>query len=184
MPTILLALAHVVLIGLALAQRWQITDVVWIYWCEGIVLGVFAAMRMIRLPNLPAILFFGLPYALFHLFYAVFFVATDHLPTLDVAFVACVAGLLVSHALELRRAFRRDDVQPPHIEHFCALAGTRMLPVMITVGIAVYLLSRTSEPSRALLVAFLAAAGICDVVMQRLESSVKRAPAARLRRAS
>lgn len=174
LPVIALALSHGAVICIALALGWRVADVVWIYWCEGIVLGVFSCVRLVRLPNLPAILLLGLPFAFFHLVYAVFFIATGHPPRVGAGFALSLAGLLASHVLALREAFRRDDVHPPDVEHFCGIAGVRMLPVMVTVGVAMYFAARTEESSKLQLVTFLLVAGFADVVMQIREQGVRR----------
>jgi hypothetical protein len=172
-----LGLAHIATMAVAIVMGWRLENVVWIYWYEGLVAGAFAFMRAVRLPTLgpPAVVAFGLPFCLFHLFYFAFFALGGNPPRLDTGIAVSLSGLVISHSLSYRDAIARDDASPPDLEHFCGFAGSRMLPVMATVAVAVLVDARSGMSSTGQLLIFLSCAAIADLVMQAKERAVRRA---------
>ena len=176
-----LALSHLVVIAFAIALKWRLENVVWIYWYGGLVAGGFAFLRMLRLPTLgPAgVVIFGLPFLMFHLFYFAFFALAGNPPRVNAGIAISVLGMVISHALSFRRVAARDKTSPPDIEHFCGFAGARMLPVMATVALALVFEARSGAASTHQLLVFLVIAAIADVGMQAKEHSLGQSPGAR-----
>lgn len=172
-----LAVSHLVLIAIAVASKWRFLDVVWIYWYEGLIAGLFACIRLLHLPEVGASagMSFAISFVVLHMFYCAFFAIAGNPPRFDRGVAICTFALLISHALAFRHSARRDITQPPDIEHFCGFAGLRILPVMAAIAFGLFIDARGGSSSTGQLVVFLALAGIADIAMQIKERSLKRA---------
>jgi hypothetical protein len=70
-----LLLANGVTILLAIAQDWNLSTLLWIYWCQSVTIGVLNFVRMLELGEPKPAIFFLLHYGFFHLGYLVFLTA-------------------------------------------------------------------------------------------------------------
>src|SRR3990167_7274975 len=90
--TISLLFSNIVIIALSIVQRWEITTVLWTYWTQSVIIGLFNFLRILSLKkfsvenftinNQPALpspqtkfftaFFFAFHYGFFHFIYAIF----------------------------------------------------------------------------------------------------------------
>ena len=90
--SISLLASNIIVIILAIVQKWNVSDVLWVYWMQSVIIGFFQFLRILSLkkfstenfkinnqPALPTIqtkiftaFFFALHYGFFHFIYAIF----------------------------------------------------------------------------------------------------------------
>lgn len=66
-----LLLSNIIVIILAIAQRWEVSTVLWVYWMQSIIIGFFQFLRVVSLEKFHAF-FFAFHYGFFHFIYAIF----------------------------------------------------------------------------------------------------------------
>lgn len=149
--------------GLALTQKWPLTEIMWVYWWQSVIIGATNFVRMWnlkefstqgfssngkRVPETPAgarstALFFAAHYGLFHFVYMVFlFVMPSVLDEgarqstpLDAALVAMAAlGFAASHVFSLRYNASRDFRQKrPNLGALMLYPYLRIIPMHMTI---------------------------------------------------
>src|SRR3989344_335336 len=104
--------ANLITIMLAILEDWSFLTLLWIYWCQSIIIGVFAFYNIFTMRNFhtrnflfngkkvnptketahKVALFFAVHYGLFHLVYALFIGASSKLGGLSISFAAILIG--------------------------------------------------------------------------------------------
>ena len=130
-PARLLLLSNAATIAIALWEGWTLSETMWVYWWQNIVIGFFTVLRLLRLGEtvsegevtvngrpvktpaaakwfLPG--FFVIHYGLFHLAYYHFLSIGNPLPEgVDLLSMGvCIGGFLVHHAVSYRENFVED----------------------------------------------------------------------------
>ena len=150
---VLLVAANALTLLLALAQDWPIGLLLWPYWVQSVVIGVFSYRRIMGLqqfstegfrinrrsvpPNeatrRTTARFFALHYGLFHLAYALF-LATQEMPVHDWLWVGVAAiGFLYNHWQSFERFREADRQGRPNIGTLMFLPYLRVVPMHIAV---------------------------------------------------
>lgn len=140
-------IVDVVLIGIALKTGLSITQLIWLYWCEGVIIGILQSFKVFATevttisflehlaPNTPpmclTILFFALQIP-FHCFFAFWIYHID--PTFDyVHGLLVMAGIILIHEIFCYLRNSRPWSEPDDIKNVIVESGTyflRFLPVI------------------------------------------------------
>lgn len=179
--------ANLVTIAVALHQHWRYSELLWIYWSQSLVIGVFAASRAgllrrfttraltadggfarpTRSEKISTVIFFAFIYGIFHLIYLVFLcgLARD-LSRQDVpGMLACVGLFAVNHFFSFLQKRKLDQTDTPSIDGILGFAFLRILPMHLTLIIGLMFRNR----ALGFLVTFLILKTALDVLMHRIE---------------
>lgn len=66
-----LLISNLLVIILAVVQKWQVSEVLWVYWMQSVIIGLFQFLRILCLKKSHAF-FFLFHYGFFHFIYAIF----------------------------------------------------------------------------------------------------------------
>ncbi len=144
---------------MALAQGWSLAPLMWVYWCQSVIIGVCNWLRIRRLKQFsvtglkvngkrieeptPAIKrwmsnFFAMHFGFFHLVYLLFLLSfLDEIP-MEVV-LAAMAGVLsfgINHAASYRQHLRQDAPSTPGIASMCFLPYARVVPMHLVIFMA------------------------------------------------
>ncbi|KQC03618.1 MAG: hypothetical protein APR53_04840 [Methanoculleus sp. SDB] len=147
---------------LALYQQWDIGTVIWIYWCQSVIIGFFQFFRIlslrhfttddIRVNNAPVeptrktqrrlAGFFAVHYGFFHFVYLVFlWMAVPLGPeALNLVFSGALLFFL-NHALSFALNYRRDAERQQSLGRVVAIPYARIIPMHIAVVFSFLFLS-------------------------------------------
>ncbi len=67
--TIILFLSNIIVIIVAVTQNWNIFQIMFVYWIQSIIIGIFSFLKIITAKSFFAVLIFFVNYGLFHLIY-------------------------------------------------------------------------------------------------------------------
>lgn len=150
---VLLVAANVFTLVLALAQDWPIALLLWPYWVQSVVIGVFSYRRIMGLQRFSTegfrinrrsvaptdearrttACFFALHYGLFHLAYALF-LSVQQMPARDWLWVGVAAvGFLYNHWQSFERFHEADRQGCPNIGTLMFLPYLRVVPMHLAV---------------------------------------------------
>ena len=158
---------NILTIFIALGQGWALSDVMWIYWGQSVLIGVMNFFRMWNLKKfstkgltsngkpVPATkagarsiaLFFAVHYGIFHLAYMGFLFADEGFnPNIfDLAFIAL--SLLIffaSHLFSLSRNIQPDLTAPtPNLGTIMFMPYLRIIPMHITIVLGLVVFENT-----------------------------------------
>jgi len=135
--TTVLILANVVTIIVAVAFKWNVIDVMWVYWAQSIIIGLIACFRMLLLKQIFTAGFFLIHYGGFHLGYFLFLYFPEQpqtgIPTVGIAL--CILIFLVNHAFSYWHNRKRDMNRKPNIGTLMFAPYVRIIPMHITYSI-------------------------------------------------
>lgn len=182
--TWILLLSNLLTIGLAVFQQLSFGTVIWIYWVQSVVIGLFNTVRIFSLdkfstegftsngqpvePNSVASkvqtgIFFLVHYGLFHLVYAFFLFAS--FPDVDLWYIAVGAAIFFSnHLLSFFEHWKEDRRHIPNLGSMMFRPYLRIIPMHITIvlfGVAIQ--------STGTFLVFLLLKTVADVAMHVLE---------------
>ncbi len=69
--TVSLLVSNLIVIILAIVQKWDTSTVLWVYWMQSVIIGFFQFLRILSLEKFRAF-FFIFHYGFFHFIYAIF----------------------------------------------------------------------------------------------------------------
>lgn len=179
-------------IAAALHQHWCYPEMLWIYWSQSMVIGLFAAIRAgllrrfttralttdggfarpTRSEKVGAVIFFTFIYGTFHLIYLLFLfgIALD-LSRQDVpGMLACVGLFTVNHFFSFIQKRKLDQSDTPSIDGILGFAFLRILPMHLTLIIGLMFRNRAT----GFLVTFLLLKTALDVLMHCIERRRER----------
>lgn len=182
---IALILANVLTIVFAVVQKWDITDVIWIYWAQSLIIGLFNFLRILDLENFstegyddlrPRIkmnmknqmaLFFMFHYGLLHIVFLVFILNIWTVtPSVSAPiFALCILAFLITHGLDYWQNRPKTKSRKPNIGDIVFHPYARIMPMWFTLTVGIYL----GTGSVNTLVLFLALKTIADFIMQILD---------------
>ena len=187
-----LILSNLVTIIFAVVQKWDVRDVMWIYWGQSVIIGCFNWRRILDLkqfstegflindqPVLPTrqtqrrvAWFFLFHYGFFHFVYLMFLISEkDPLPGTPVVGIAvCVLTFLVNHAFSYAHNRQRDAKRVPNIGTIMFFPYARIIPMHFTILFG----SHFANPSTGDLVLFLGLKTVADVIMHMVEHAEAR----------
>jgi hypothetical protein len=147
---------------LALYQQWDIGTVIWIYWCQSVIIGFFQFFRIlslrhfttddIRVTNAPVeptrktqrrlAGFFAVHYGFFHFVYLVFLWMAVPLGPEALNLVFSGAGLFfLNHALSFVLNYRRDAERQQSLGRVIITPYARIIPLHLAVVFSFLFLS-------------------------------------------
>lgn len=184
-------LSNVLAIALALWQNWDLGQLMWIYWCQSVIIGFFNFLRMMKLKKFTTAgltsngrrvpedasgkrstaIFFLVHYGFFHVVYLAFlFGQIGEFDSMDWLWIAIgAAGFLVSHSFSFRYNVERDLEGRPNLGTMMFLPYCRVVPMHLTI-----LFGSLMVKSRLALLFFLVLKSIADHIMHHVEHSMMR----------
>jgi len=189
----MLVVSNLVTILIALVQQWPIGLVMWIYWCQSVIIGVFMALRMAALRNFSTegfkindqsveptpstrrqtVVFFIIHYGFFHFGY--FVILGGALPAAKdlLWMLICVGTFVVNHLLSFRYNVAADLRGRPNIGTLMFLPYARVIPMHLCVGFAAGA-TEGGEAASGALAFFLLLKTVADVIMHVVEHHLYR----------
>jgi len=169
--TTVLIFANVVTIIVAVAFKWNVIDVMWVYWAQSVIIGLIACFRMLLLKQIFTAGFFLIHYGGFHAGYFLFLYFPEQ-PQTDIPVVGialCILIFLVNHAFSYWHNRKRDMNRKPNIGTLMFAPYVRIIPMHITIVFG----SNYAE-STGTLALFLVLKTIMDVIMHMVEHRNRR----------
>jgi hypothetical protein len=180
-----LLIVNAIAIVCAVIEKWDLSTVMVIYWCQNIVIGLFNILRImsVRLPDVPQVsfraaaagrgalaLFFAFHYGLFQFGYFSFLKGA--FMNLDKGFVIfTVLTFALNHAYSFFFNYSKDNSRMD-IGRLMFLPYQRIIPMHLTIifgGAALLLFRSSPAASLAVLVFFLFLKTYADIVMHIYE---------------
>ena len=149
--------ANLFAIGVALATRMPLLDLLLVYWAQNVIIGMSFFIRILALRRFSTenftinkrpveetpeakrrvALFFALHYGMFHTFYFMFLAfgtkAYGEGAGFDVWFWLCTLAFAVNHAFSLRHNLRLDREGRPNLGTLMFLPYARVIPMHLAV---------------------------------------------------
>lgn len=156
-----LLFSNILIIILAIVQRWEITTILWTYWEQSIIIGFFNFLRILSLKNFstenftinnhPALptpqtkvftaFFFVLHYGFFHLIYAIFlFQFFSSGQTLDLNYLF-LGGLIffLNHLFSYWHNKKIDEQKTQNIGQLMLAPYTRIIPMHLIIILGAFI---------------------------------------------
>lgn len=189
-----LLFSNIIIIVLSIVQGWEITTVLWTYWIQSVIIGLFNFLRILSLKkfstenftinNQPALLssktkfftafFFAFHYGFFHFIYAIFlFQFFSSGPPLDLNYLF-LGGLIffLNHFFSYLHNKIIDEKKTQNIGQMMFAPYARIVPMHLIIVLGVFL-------GQSTLLIFLLLKTAVDIVMHttkhsdiRLETSI------------
>lgn len=149
-----LLISNLVTIVLAVAQKWDISVLMWIYWCQSVIIGFSNFVRILSLQEfttkgfrinrkpveptkrtqVKTAFFFLFHYGFFHLIYVIFLTTSSKLDIQDLTpVILCVAIFLVNHSFSFLYNKKRDLARTPNIGKVMFFPYARIVPLHLTI---------------------------------------------------
>jgi hypothetical protein len=196
----LLLASNLFTLVLAVVQQWDVFFLMWVYWGQSVVIGIFNVRRILaleefstegfRINNRPVeptpetqrrtAGFFALHYGVFHLVYLVFLFAepgpASDLPVFSI--VLCIGVFFINHWFSYDYHRERERSRVPNIGSVMFFPYIRILPMhlMIVAGVTLF------GGSGLALVAFLLLKTAADVAMHVVGHAMAQSAAQRAAR--
>ncbi|WP_456374998.1 DUF6498-containing protein [Thiolapillus sp.] len=187
-----LLLANLITIVMAVMQDWSLLLVMWVYWCQSVIIGLFNFWRMMTLkrfstkgvssgdgPVLPTqktkremSWFFLVHYGLFHAVYLVFLfsgIGGDQPEFFAPGPLLIILLFLINHAWSFFYNRRREAESVPNIGTLMFLPYARILPMHLTLVFGGVFIS-----GKFWLVVFLLLKTLADLIAHAAEHSLRR----------
>jgi hypothetical protein len=186
--TVSLIVTNLVTIAFAIAQKWDLREIMWVYWSQSVIIGFFNVLRILNLKQFradgmkindkpvtatPAAQrlvagFFALHYGFFHFVYMIFLIArgfpsSGSLPAIGL----CIAAFFVNHAFSYWHNREQDELRKPHLGLIMIFPYARIIPMHLTIIIG----SAFGETSVLQVIFFLVLKTVADVIMHMIEHS-------------
>lgn len=194
--TFILLASNLFAIVLALILKWDLSELMWIYWAQSVIIGFYQGCRMMSLerfstegftsngrpvPETPAgkrstVVFFAIHYGFFHFVYSVFLFAHEKLSLTKMGYIGLAASIVVfavNHHYSFVANRKRDSKRVPNLGKMMFFPYLRILPMHVTIIFG----SRTVDAgglSWGLLLFLLLKTG-SDVAMHMIEHREKAA---------
>jgi hypothetical protein len=187
-----LIFSNIVLIFFALYENWGILTVMFIYWCQSIIIGFFTFIKMITLKDfstggvnnntLPPTtstkifmsFFFLIHYGMFHFGYFVFliggafFTSELKLEPIDVSILLIMGVFFVNHLFSFLYNRKKDANKRPNIGKIMFFPYIRIIPMHLTIIIG-YGFILAGGNIQIVLLFFLLLKTFADVAMHSIE---------------
>lgn len=177
--------SNLLTIVVALVQHWDVKFLMWIYWSQSVIIGVFNFIRMIKLERFSTegvtmndqpvdptpstrrhmAFFFLVHYGLFHAAYLAFLLAEARVGGTDVLPIAiCVLAFFLNHAFSFRYNLEGDRRKVRNIGTIMFFPYARIIPMHLTIIFGFGLVKGT-----ATLLIFLVLKTFADLIMHAVE---------------
>ena len=191
--TEVLILANVITMIFAVAQKWNVTDVMWVYWTQSVVIGLFTYRRIMdlryfttkgmKVNNAPVepteaskretARFFLVHYGFFHLVYFVFLwvLSTPVSVFSAIGMAACAVSFLINHWFSYTKNRELDMNRTLNLGTIFMTPYLRIIPMHLTIIIGGMLIIE-GEMSVFALLLFLLLKTFADVTMHIIEHRI------------
>ncbi len=193
-----LLLTNLVTVVWAVLQQWNVTDLLWIYWGQSVIIGYYNVHRIVDLDQFSTDSFlinnwtmeptretqrctavcFALHYGLSHLGYGVFLLTTFRIhagfPLAGV--LLCLLAFYLNHRFSYRYNRERDRV--PNIETLMFFPYVRIIPMQLIILLGAHY----AGDNTAALVMFLLLKTAADVALHVIEHATASAGAGHVSR--
>lgn len=180
-----LILSNLLTIVIALAQRWELSVIMWVYWAQSVIIGLANFIRILHLREFSTkgmlvsgkpvkatrkvkrntAFFFLAHYGFFHLIYFLFLMGSARIPSHSVGpILLCVALFLGNHLFSLRVNLQRDLSRKPNIGTVMFFPYARIIPLHLTIIFGSFLVTGVAG-----LIFFLVLKTIADLIMHGVE---------------
>ncbi len=194
--TLFLIVSNIIMIIFALFENWNLITIMFIYWCQSIIIGFFTFLKMLTLkdfstegvnsntmsPNVGAKIFmsffFLFHYGMFHFGYYTFlisgaFFASSFASSLGPepidAFIIIVIGVFfVNHLFSFLYNSKKDANKKQNIGNIMFYPYIRIIPMHLTILFGGGFMM-TGGDARGILILFLLLKTFVDVVMHSIE---------------
>lgn len=186
-----LVLSNIFTIAIALLEKWNLSDVMWIYWGQSVVIGYYNWRRIRCLKQFSfkgytinnqtaesteavkrrlafvVSIFFVLHYGLFHAGYLVFLYAElGDLSRSDIlGLLTCIVIFAFNHRFSFQQNIEKDIRRKPHILTVMIFPYARILPMHITIISG----NQFQNQTAGTLILFLSLKTFADVIMHLIE---------------
>ncbi len=186
-----LIISNLITIVLAVYEKWSLSEIMWIYWGQSVIIGYFNRRRILDLkkfstsgfqindrPTLPTketqkttANFFTMHYGLFHLVYLVFlYQDTKSISTYSVIFIIlCIVIFFFNHRFSYFHNRERDMKRTPNIGTIMFFPYLRIIPMHITI-----IVGGAFVKGSGALILFLGLKTIADLIMHMIEHAQAR----------
>lgn len=193
LSTVILILANILTIVFAVVQKWDIGDVVWIYWTQSIIIGFFHffyilsqkqfSTELIKYDKIPIpatratqhkmAWFFLCHYGLIHLIFFVFLRYLWQLtPSISaLSFALCIIAFLGTHGFSYWESRQKVAATKPNIWSLMFHPYARVVPMWLTLTIGI----QYARDYSTTLFLFLGLKTLADVIMHVTEIENVRA---------
>lgn len=187
-----LVISNLITIVLAVYEKWDLSEIMWIYWGQSVIIGYFNRRRILDLKKfstsgfrindkltLPTketqkstASFFAIHYGFFHLVYLVFlYKQTNSLTIISVIFIIlCIVIFFFNHRYSYFHNRERDMNRVPNIGTIMFFPYLRIIPMHLTIIFG----SDFAKGSSSALVLFLVLKTIADLIMHMIEHAQAR----------
>jgi hypothetical protein len=182
-----LVLSNIVTIVVALWQKWNLSQVMWIYWAQSVIIGYYNWKRIRCLKQFSTVNFtindkpveptkdtkkfvagfFAFHYGFFHLIYFIFlYTERRNLLGIDIfGILVCIVLFGFNHRFSFRQNLEKDLSRKPNIGSVMFFPYARILPMHLTIILG----SIFAKNSAGSLVLFLGLKTLADLIMHLIE---------------
>jgi putative flippase GtrA len=176
---------------IAVVQRWSLSELIWIYWGQSLIIGYFHRQRILALKEFctngfsmngkpmeatpenqrKSADFFILHYGAFHLFFLVFMLIF-HRSIAPADLIGIVIGIIVfgfNHRYSFQQNLEKDSSRKPKIEILMFFPYARIVPMHIIIIIGTLFLEQIS----GVLLFFLLLKTGSDIVMHMVDHNLE-----------
>lgn len=191
--TLLLILSNILVIILAVWQKWELSTTLWIYWLQSIIIGFFNFIRILTLKNFsvenykinnqPATnsastklftaFFFAFHYGFFHFIYAIFLMVLIKEQNIAIMSIALGGAVFFTdHFFSFLHNKKADEESKPNIGKIMFSPYARIIPMhlIILLGAGLFLTSQ----NQLLLIFFLLLKTLVDIVAHTRKHSLNK----------
>jgi len=188
-----LLIANIITIILAVTEKWSLITLLWIYWGQSVIIGIFNFVKIISLKDFDATgfrinkqpaekmskrfvkyytaFFFLIHYGGFHLAYSVFLLkgfSKNPISTYSLIFVLISIGLFfINHLFSFIKNKELDSKKVKNIGTMMFFPYLRIIPMHLTIIFGGMLISSTFT-----LVLFMSLKTMADLIMHLIEHKV------------
>jgi len=184
---LLLLETNLLVILLAVIERWSLSQVMWIYWGQSVVIGFFNVKRILCLHKFSTegfkinghyvqptkkvqrqvAFFFAIHYGFFHAIYLIFLMTgTGYFSRIDMlGLIGGIALFAVNHSLSFRHNVKKDLSRTPNIGTIMFFPYARIIPMHLTIIFGAF----SSKSNVIVLVLFLLMKTAADLLMHTIE---------------
>ena len=174
----------------AVLEQWNVSDLLWIYWGQSVIIGWFNVHRIVdlerfstdglRINHKPVpvtcetqrctAVFFAMHYGMFHLVYGVFLLTTFRIqPGIPLSgILLCILAFYINHRFSYHDNLKREVDGVPNIGTLMFFPYARILPMQLMVLLGSYIAGNHSNE----LVFFLLLKAATDVAMHFIEHTL------------
>jgi hypothetical protein len=185
----LLIFSNLVTIAIAALQKWDVRDVMWIYWGQSVIIGIFNWRRILdlkqfstkgfrindrpvqptRKTQVQTAWFFLFHYGFFHFIYLTFLLHEKNpFPDTPVLLIVVpILTFLINHGFSYRYNRKSDRSKTPNIGTIMFSPYARIIPMHLTILFG----SQFATDSGGKLFVFLGLKTLADVIMHMLKHS-------------